>query len=114
MNKINLCQNETCSGNGLCKIQNENELNETIKCECFGQNSFEGEKCEIKSTKMIVRESTVKTTSIIAIVILIGLFSLAILSDIHSFYIKKHKPKKQPKPKQRRSIDVYVKLKYVP
>ncbi len=68
----------------------------------------EGEKCEIKSTKMIVRESTVKTTSIIAIVILIGLFSLAILSDIHSFYIKKHKPKKEPKPNQRRSKDVYI------
>ena len=77
----------------MCKIQNENELNETIKCECFGLNSFEGEKCETKTVKMVFQESTVKTTSIIAIIILISFISLTILSDIHSSYFEKYKPK---------------------
>jgi len=98
----------------LCKIINENELNETIKCECFGQNSFEGEKCETKSIKMTAKEASVKTTSIIAITILISLFVLAILSDLHTYYVKKLKPKKITRPRKIRNENVYVKLTYVP
>ena len=52
-NKVDLCQNETCSGNGLCKV---NQINETIYCDCFGINSFEGDKCETKTAKTVQRE----------------------------------------------------------
>ena len=86
--KINLCQNETCSGNGICKvITNEAYQNESIKCECFGLNSFEGKKCEKKSTKMVVYEASVKTSTYVAIAVMIALSSMVIFSDIHGYFI---------------------------
>ena len=68
--KIDLCQNETCSSNGLCKVINET----IIKCECFGIDAFEGEKCEKKTNKLIVIETTIKTSYIISIMIIILLY----------------------------------------
>ena len=91
-NKINLCHNETCSGNGVCKlIGNELFMNETTKCECFGQGEFEGEKCKTKTQKMVARETKIKFTYIIAIVILISLYLLIISSDLHNIFIIKIK-----------------------
>ena len=88
---INLCENETCTNNGVCKILNENEMNETIKCECFGKDQYEGDKCEIKTTSLVVRQTTVKSTYIIAIMILICLYGLMILSDVHNLFFKSKK-----------------------
>ena len=83
--KKNLCQNETCSGNGICQIIRigNDGLNETIKCECFGQNDFEGEKCQTKTSKTKQRENTIKITAWIAISIIIMFYSLFILMDLH-------------------------------
>ena len=55
--------------------------------ECFGIDSYEGEKCQTKASKMIVHEASVKTTYYIAIIILISLYSLIILSDIDKYFI---------------------------
>jgi WD40 repeat protein len=82
-NKINLCKNETCSGNGLCKLINENELNETTKCECFGKGWYEGEKCEITSLKQTIIKAVIKTTVYVAIGVVIIFFALIISMDIH-------------------------------
>lgn len=87
--KRNLCANETCSGNGVCKIINEYTRNETTKCECFGIDAFEGEKCQIKTINMIVRETKIKGTYYVAIIALILLYSLFISSDLHTFFIFK-------------------------
>ena len=88
--KINLCENETCSGNGFCKvIKNEAFQNESIKCECFGNGQFLGDKCETKSAKMVVHEATVKTTSYIAIGTLITFYALVGFMDIHKYFIMK-------------------------
>ena len=87
--KINLCQNETCSGNGICKIiQAKHQENETIKCECFGQNDFYGEKCEIKSSKMKIKENFIKTTVWIAILSVIFIYVFIFLMDLHRLLTK--------------------------
>ena len=95
--KVNLCQNETCSGNGVCKIiQIDKEtLNETINCECFGQNDFEGEKCQTKSAKMILKETTIKATAWIAISCVILFYSLIFLMDLHRFLTRFEKTSKK-------------------
>ena len=90
--KINQCQNETCSGNGVCKILNENELNETIKCDCFGLNDFEGSKCETKTFKMTFIQTTIKSTAYIAILFLVSLGLLVVLIDLHSIFMLKNSP----------------------
>ena len=87
--KINLCQNETCSGNGVCKILNENEFNQTILCKCFGLNSFEGKKCETKSSKMKLRENTIKATAWIAISSVCIFYSFIFMMDIHKLITNK-------------------------
>ena len=91
--KINLCQNETCSGNGICKViqTGQDGLNETIKCECFGLNDFEGEKCETKSTKRKTIETTIKTTAWIAISSVILFYSFIFVMDFHKFLTRKEK-----------------------
>ena len=77
-NKVNLCQNETCSGNGLCKIMK----NETIKCQCYGIEMFEGERCEIKMTKLILVQTVAKSSYYISIITLSLLYILVILIDL--------------------------------
>ncbi len=86
--KIDLCQNETCSSNGVCY-----EENFVPKCKCFSMIS--GEKCEIKSEERKVIETTIKATSIIAIVILIATYAIFVLNDVfNKFYWKKFNNKK--------------------
>ena len=84
--KSNICGNETCSGNGYCKI-----VNETIVCHCFGHGHYEGEKCQTKSTKLKVIQSSIKTAVFISIIILISFYSIIILSDIFNLKIKQKK-----------------------
>ena len=71
--KINLCENETCSGNGICQVisNNQSKYGESIECKCFGIGQYEGKSCETKTVQAIIRQTTVKTTYIIAIVILV-------------------------------------------
>ena len=99
--KINLCQNETCSGNGVCKViklsQNGGGLNETSKCECFGQNDFVGDKCQTKSSKMKLRENTIKATSWIVISTVILFYSFIFSMDLHTFLTKSKSVKKKNK-----------------
>ena len=107
--KINICDNETCSGNGICSIQNENKANETIECKCFGTGLYEGKYCQLKTTKKKVIEVTTRTTYYIAIVVLVSLYTIAVLSDLHSFYASKKnktvsRPKKESKIKKDRKI----------
>ena len=106
-NKVNLCYNEKCSGNGLCKIQNENEINETIRCECFGIGLYEGEKCQAKSTKLIIIQTTIKTTSYIAIICIILFYVFVVTLDVHYLVTQPNKKKVIKKKKIARKL-VYV------
>ena len=84
--KVNLCENETCSGNGICQVNHENN---TISCKCFGINSFSGDHCEIKSASKVAHEATVKLASIVAIISVILFYAFVIFLDYHKYYIMK-------------------------
>jgi hypothetical protein len=109
--KINICQNETCSGNGICKVVQSdiNSFNETTKCECFGLNSFDGEKCEKKSTSRIIKEISLKTTTYVAIAVIISLYMLIFLMDFHKYHLMKKtiKPKKATPPVRNKAVRLY-------
>ena len=99
--KVNLCQNETCSGNGICKViqTGQDGLNETIKCECFGQNSFEGDKCELKTSSTKIKEATTKTTVYVAIITVALFYTMVFVMDIHKYFIMNKKMNKPRRPR---------------
>ncbi|RNA13748.1 eyes shut -like protein [Brachionus plicatilis] len=60
--KIDVCSNETCSNHGYCK-----EENNEPKCSCFYM--YSGDKCEKESEELKKNKMIVKTTTIIAIIV---------------------------------------------
>ena len=111
--KINLCQNEKCSGNGLCKIINENQQNETIKCECFGFGLYEGEKCQIKSSKLKVIQTIIKSTTYIAVLIIIIFYLLIFMLDVHTFLTKSSSVNKNKQNRRKNPVSKPKKLVYI-
>ncbi|CAF0926922.1 unnamed protein product [Brachionus calyciflorus] len=93
-----VCLNETCSNKGLCYNSNFEP-----KCICF--KSYSGDRCEIESNELKVVKVTIKTASIIAIIVIASLFLILILCDITKLFEKtKHKKKQKSK---------IVKFKYI-
>jgi hypothetical protein len=94
---VDLCANETCSNNGVCKNKNW-----VATCECF--QMYSGDKCQTESAEMKAIKNTIRFTSILAILILLGFFLLFVLVDVCNFYearrkklLKKHKkPNSKP------------------
>ncbi|CAF1096594.1 unnamed protein product [Brachionus calyciflorus] len=92
--KDDLCQNETCSGNGVC-YEDENKK----KCKCF--NSYNGLKCENESDEIKLIKAVIFTSSIVALVIILLTFftfiliNLTYLSKRRNFKIKQHYSKPQ-------------------
>jgi hypothetical protein len=80
--KINICQNETCSGNGNCV-----DVSNQPKCECF--NMYLGEKCDTQSAEMKTVKAIISFTSIIAIITVVLFYALFIIIDLTKFYLKK-------------------------
>ena len=74
--------------NVIQTIKDDGGINETIKCECFGLNDFEGEKCETKSTKRRVIETTIKTSTWISVLIIISSYLFIFSMDIHKIMLK--------------------------
>ncbi|CAF0962041.1 unnamed protein product [Brachionus calyciflorus] len=61
--KIDVCENETCSGNGNCK-----DFENRPQCECF--YLFNGTRCEFESLEMVGIKKVMTITSIVAICVL--------------------------------------------
>ncbi|CAF0763229.1 unnamed protein product [Brachionus calyciflorus] len=76
-----LCQNETCSGNGIC-----NYVNFEPKCKCFPM--YEGLNCQIETNSRKLTQATIRTSSIIAILILAFLTLMLLISDFKTFFNK--------------------------
>ncbi|CAF1117724.1 unnamed protein product [Brachionus calyciflorus] len=77
--KKDICENETCSNNGKCyDIENKAE------CKCFSK--YYGERCENESNEMKAIKSTIKITSIVAIIVLSLFFLTLICIDISNFF----------------------------
>jgi len=110
-------ENETCSGNGICKVITSKDIiphqtNESIECKCFGIDQFKGKSCEIKTIKYIVRQITVKTTYYVAIIVLIAFYLLIFSSDLINFFIKKDvlKGKRTRKNKKTKKSNLFQKF----
>ncbi|CAF1076120.1 unnamed protein product [Brachionus calyciflorus] len=86
-NKIDLCENETCSHNGVC-IDTGTEP----KCKCFSK--FSGGKCEIESNEIIIIKIVMRSASLIAIIILIMSACLIIFFDLSKLFDKEKQKKK--------------------
>ncbi len=69
--KINICENETCSSNGYCV-----DAQDVPKCQCF--YLYSGEKCEIKSPKLVLINTTKKVSFILAAISL-GLVAVTVV-----------------------------------
>lgn len=73
-NKVDVCLNETCSGNGRCQ-----NVNDMPTCNCF--SLFSGNHCEIVSDRQKTVKSVSSTTSTVAIALMASFVLLVVLSD---------------------------------
>jgi hypothetical protein len=87
-NKIDLCQNQTCSKQGNCI-----EVNNEPVCSCH--YLYEGGNCESESQALKTVKSLISTASVIAILTIIFFYSLFIASDILNIFIKKDRKDKE-------------------
>ena len=95
--EIDLCENKTCSSNGVCFVNSSKEA----ECKCF--NYYSGVDCEIKSDELALIHSVIRISSIIATIIIVAIYLLFFLNDVSSLFFK---IKKIEKPKD-------VRIKYV-
>ena len=80
--KIDYCFNETCSLRGSCK---ENTLKQP-ECTCYSM--YEGLKCEIESAKLAVIKTVIRTSPVIAIIILILFYVIIFWLDISEYFMQ--------------------------
>jgi len=78
-NKVNLCENVTCSSNGYCYLQNQTQP----KCKC--NNGFSGETCELESNTIKQLKTFQWTSTIICIICLITFWTLIVGSDVFDY-----------------------------
>jgi hypothetical protein len=79
--KIDLCQNETCSGNGKCV-----ETNNQTSCECF--NLYEGDKCESQSSELLLIQNVISWTWKLASGVMGSFWVIIILMDLSKYCMK--------------------------
>jgi hypothetical protein len=75
-NKINLCENFTCSLNGYCFLLNQTQT----KCKC--NNGYSGEICDLESNSIKQLKTFQWTSTIICIVFIISFWTLIVGSDV--------------------------------
>ena len=86
-NKTDICKNITCSYNGYCYNVNDKPL-----CSCF--KYYLGENCENKSTELKIISQVIKSTTVIAICVIIFSICLLFLNDLLSLILTRVKTKK--------------------
>ena len=79
--QIDLCQNRTCSSNWKCSI-----VDNKPKCKCF--QYYLDENCENEEETLVTLKSVIRTTSIIAIILIITFFLSMVVLDILKKKIK--------------------------
>ncbi|RNA38798.1 neurogenic locus notch-like protein [Brachionus plicatilis] len=98
--KIDVCQNETCSRNGVCY-----DGGFEPKCKCFSK--YSGDKCQIESQEIKTIKAVISTSSILAICILILLSLLIITCDLLTFFCRKKKRKVYLRNDEERKLEYY-------
>ena len=82
--KKNVCENETCSGNGNCV-----DTNNTAVCSCYAL--YEGTTCEIESSTRQTMKTVTSYTTLIAIICIFLIYALILLSDLSNLCCKSQK-----------------------
>ncbi|CAF0777743.1 unnamed protein product [Brachionus calyciflorus] len=95
--KIDVCENETCSNNGVCF---DDGLK--AKCKCF--DKYSGEKCQIELDEMKILKIVIRTSSIISILIIILFYLLFIICDLSSYFCRKSIVTKRQKDRKQKLI----------
>ena len=85
--KIDVCKNQTCSNHGNCVDKNNQPI-----CECF--SLYLGENCNIESSSLIVIQSVISVSSIIALIVVISFYGCFIIIDLTKIFQKKNYRKK--------------------
>jgi hypothetical protein len=75
-NRINLCENVTCSSKGYCFVQNQTQT----KCKC--NNGYNGEACELESNTIKQLKTFQWTSTIVCIICIIIFWTLIVGSDV--------------------------------
>ncbi|CAF0853328.1 unnamed protein product [Brachionus calyciflorus] len=102
--KKEICSPEICSNKGYCYYSNQNP-----KCKCF--YLYGGDKCEIELNDLKIIRIVIRTSSIIAVLIIFIIFGLLVINDILSFCCGRNSIGK--KKTNRRGHSSRVKLVYI-
>ena len=79
--KVDVCKNESCSGNGNCV-----DINNKPKCKCFSM--FEGEKCEFQSNELKTVKTVKKYSAILAGVVVVVFYLTKLFMDFTKYCLK--------------------------
>ncbi len=93
-NRINICDNTTCNGQGYCFI---NSTTNNASCKCFPY--YSGEKCEISSTYMKYRKVVITLATILAIITIIAFIVFILSMDYFKYFLMNPNPLKKSKTK---------------
>lgn len=100
--QVDLCLNQTCSKNGVCKMD-EQKLK--AYCSCF--KYYSGEDCGIKSGELKAVEAFISISSIVSIILITVFYLMFIINDVIDKFICKLKIKiknKRMKSVKRKSL----------
>lgn len=81
--KIDLCHIVSCF-NGYC-------VDKKSKTSCICLKYFSGEKCQLQNYEIVIIKTVTSTMSIIATIILICIYLIAIINDFSNLFIQKLK-----------------------
>ena len=108
--KVDMCSNMTCSGHGVCEIDESVNL---PFCACF--KYYNGTNCETKSQDLVIIDTIISVASIMAIVSVILFYSIFVFNDVLSLIYNSMKMKKKIDPLKANYLSkIPVKYKYHP
>jgi len=105
-NKIDLCQNSSvCFNNqGFCILNDSQPM-----CKCL--MGYSGVNCEVMSTSLVVRKVIIKTSSIVAIIVMVCFVVLVIFLDYTKYFLIADETKKKMTKRKKHKVK---RLFYVP
>ncbi|CAF0712047.1 unnamed protein product [Brachionus calyciflorus] len=99
--KKDVCENETCSNNGVCY-----DYHNEPKCKC--NSLYNGTKCEILSDELKVIKSVIKTSSSIAIAILVLTYVTIAIIDLSNLFLKQSPKIKKAEKKTQNLSEIII------
>lgn len=79
--KIDVCGNETCSSNGICK-----DVNSIATCRCFV--NYYGDNCELETSRQKLIKVVTSTATIISIASIVLFHAIILANDILNLFCK--------------------------